>query len=59
MTGLDRSAIGMREVSPFGGILPQDERDRTLRQVRNAARPVGARYSRSTNEAAMSWSSDA
>ncbi|MFC9894181.1 helix-turn-helix domain-containing protein [Nocardia sp. NPDC127579] len=26
LTGLDRDSIGMREVSPMGGLLPQDER---------------------------------
>jgi hypothetical protein len=26
LTGLDRDSIEMREVSPMGGLLPQDER---------------------------------
>jgi len=30
MTGLDSDSIGMREVSPFGGLLPQDERRQTM-----------------------------
>lgn len=34
MTGLDRDSIEMREVSPMGGLLPQDERAEALAQVR-------------------------
>lgn len=30
MTGLDRDSIEMREVSPLGGLLPQDEREEAL-----------------------------
>ena len=30
LTGLDRDAIEMREVSPMGGLLPQDERAEVL-----------------------------
>ena len=30
LTGLDRDSIEMREVSPMGGLLPQDERSRVL-----------------------------
>jgi len=30
LTGLDRDAIEMREVSPMGGLLPQDERQAVL-----------------------------
>ena len=30
LTGLDRDSIEMREVSPMGGLLPQDERLRVL-----------------------------
>lgn len=30
MTGLDLDSIQMREVSPMGGLLPQDERSRVL-----------------------------
>lgn len=30
MTGLDRDAIAMREVSPMGGLLPPDERTQVL-----------------------------
>jgi len=31
LTGLDRDSIAMREVSPLGGLLPQDERADVLR----------------------------
>jgi hypothetical protein len=31
LTGLDRDSIEMREVSPMGGLLPQDERQAALR----------------------------
>jgi len=31
LTGLDRDSIEMREVSPIGGLLPQDERQAALR----------------------------
>lgn len=34
MTGLGRDAIEMREVSPFGGFLPEDERLAILRDLR-------------------------
>jgi hypothetical protein len=34
MTGLDTDAIQMREVSPFGGLLPEAERQRVLEEVR-------------------------
>lgn len=30
LTGLDRDSIGMREVSPMGGLLPQEERSSVL-----------------------------
>ena len=30
LTGLDRDSIEMREVSPFGGLLPQEERSMVL-----------------------------
>jgi len=33
MTGLDTDSIEMREVSPMGGLLPQDERTDTLAQA--------------------------
>ncbi|MFI5719679.1 helix-turn-helix domain-containing protein [Nocardia sp. NPDC051750] len=33
LTGLDRESIEMREVSPFGGILAQDERAAVLRKA--------------------------
>lgn len=33
LTGLDRHSIEMREVSPFGGILSQEERRRVLDEV--------------------------
>jgi transcriptional regulator with XRE-family HTH domain len=32
LTGLDRNSIEMREVSPMGGLLPQDERQAALRE---------------------------
>ncbi|NLG54455.1 MAG: helix-turn-helix transcriptional regulator [Rhodococcus sp.] len=34
LTGLDRDSIEMREVSPFGGVLPDDERLRVLADSR-------------------------
>ncbi|WP_280501053.1 hypothetical protein [Nocardia farcinica] len=34
LTGLDRESIEMREVSPMGGLLAQDERLDVLRAVR-------------------------
>jgi transcriptional regulator with XRE-family HTH domain len=34
LTGLDRDCIEMREVSPMGGLLPEDERLRVLRTLR-------------------------
>jgi class 3 adenylate cyclase len=34
MTGLDTDSVQMREVSPFGGLLPEDERRRVLMEVR-------------------------
>ena len=33
LTGLDRDSIEMREVSPMGGLLPQDERQAVLHQA--------------------------
>jgi transcriptional regulator with XRE-family HTH domain len=33
LTGLDRDSIEMREVSPMGGLLPDEERIRVLRAV--------------------------
>ncbi|WP_053202693.1 hypothetical protein [Jiangella muralis] len=33
LTGLDRDSIEMREVSPLGGLLSQDERSEVLRTV--------------------------
>lgn len=33
LTGLDRESIEMREVSPMGGLLPQDERIEVLTRV--------------------------
>ena len=33
MTGLDTDSVQMREVSPFGGLLPEDERQRALTEV--------------------------
>lgn len=33
LTGLDRDSIEMREVSPLGGLLPQDERADALRRA--------------------------
>ena len=33
MTGLDRDSIEMREVSPMGGLLPEDERQAVLRRA--------------------------
>lgn len=43
MTGLDRASIEMREVSPFGGLLPENERLGILRELRaqaDASRPA-------------------
>src|SRR3984957_19499000 len=41
LTGLDRDSIEMREVSPMGGLLPQDERQAALREERaGATRPA-------------------
>jgi hypothetical protein len=34
LTGLDRDSIEMREVSPMGGLLPQDERQAALQEAR-------------------------
>lgn len=34
MTGLDIDSVQMREVSPMGGLLPQNERSRVLESVR-------------------------
>jgi transcriptional regulator with XRE-family HTH domain len=40
LTGLDRDSIEMREVSPMGGLLPQDERQAALREGQaDATRP--------------------
>ena len=36
MTGLDRGSIEMREVSPFSGLLPDQERLDVLRELRRA-----------------------
>ena len=36
MTGLDRTSIEMREVSPFGGLLPEEERLQILSELRRA-----------------------
>lgn len=36
MTGLDRSSIEMREVSPMGGLLSEDERRRIMTDLRKA-----------------------
>lgn len=33
LTGLDRDSIEMREVSPLGGILPQEERSKVLAEA--------------------------
>ncbi len=33
MTGLDRTAIEMREVSPLGGLLPEDERRQVMDEL--------------------------
>lgn len=33
LTGLDRGSIELREVSPMGGLLPQDERSDALRRA--------------------------
>jgi hypothetical protein len=33
LTGLDRDPIEMREVSPMGGLLPQDEKQAILRDA--------------------------
>jgi hypothetical protein len=33
LTGLDRDSIEMREVSPLGGLLPQDERQAALHEA--------------------------
>ena len=40
LTGLDRDSIEMREVSPMGGLLPQDERQAALRETANETRPA-------------------
>jgi transcriptional regulator with XRE-family HTH domain len=41
LTGLDRDSIEMREVSPMGGLLPQDERQAALREGQaDATRPA-------------------
>ena len=41
LTGLDRDSIEMREVSPMGGLLPQDERQAALREEQaDATRPA-------------------
>jgi hypothetical protein len=33
LNGLDRDSIEMREVSPMGGLLPQDERQAALKEA--------------------------
>jgi hypothetical protein len=40
LTGLDRDSIEMREVSPMGGLLPQDERQAVLQGRTDATRPA-------------------
>jgi hypothetical protein len=40
LTGLDRDTIEMREVSPMGGLLPQDERQAVLQEQDDAPRPA-------------------
>ncbi len=40
LTGLDRDSIEMREVSPMGGLLPQDERQAALREAAGETRPA-------------------
>lgn len=37
MTGLDRDSIEMREVSPFSGLLPNQDRLQILSEVRRVA----------------------
>jgi hypothetical protein len=37
MTGLDRDSIEMREVSPMGGLLPNDERLEVLRDLQRVS----------------------
>lgn len=37
MTGLDRTSIEMREVSPFGSILPDEQRHEVLDELRRAS----------------------
>lgn len=36
LTGLDRHSIEMREVTPFGGLLPDDERREILQELKRA-----------------------
>jgi hypothetical protein len=40
MTGLDHDSVQMREVSPMGGLLPQDERSEVMRKRADATRPA-------------------
>lgn len=40
MTGLDTDSIEMREVSPLGGLLPQDELSQVLGRPADATRPA-------------------
>jgi len=40
LTGLDPDSIEMREVSPMGGLLPQDERQAALREAADETRPA-------------------
>ena len=40
MTGLDRESIEMREVSPMGGLLSQDERAAALSEASHGAAPA-------------------
>jgi hypothetical protein len=40
LTGLDRDSIEMREASPMGGLLPQDERQAALREAADETRPA-------------------
>ncbi len=36
LTGLDRDSIEMREVSPMGGLLPEEERLEVMHELREA-----------------------
>jgi transcriptional regulator with XRE-family HTH domain len=53
LTGLDRDSIEMREVSPMGGLLPQDERQAALREGQaDATRPCPSRSTSSPSPSA-------